>query len=1271
MNGFRGIFMKSLFVLSGIFLFTMVGIHTPTEAEAYTENVTFNFERVPYSEVCIGISAQNQSAPANMEPNGNSIMSRSTWNYGWYHFNWQAPLFERASSLADDLFSAPYSSEKAINSIALTIYGRVIYTGISGPGQVYAKFFDVDEALPCPSFEQGTLIAQTQPVDWPFGDNTDGQLILNSGEVNYTMLPGHRIRVELWVDVSKLSGQFFILWYGGTGTTKLEVTQSSDDATTVGPGIDPPASTIGPGGTAADLDAFTLQTSSGFDTLGGVTVTLTPAGAYNYVGSVAVTSDDGTITYGSVSNPSSDEVSIPFSTLISASAVPVQYKVRIAARPHYAFPPPPGELYNVQGVVTGIYSMNTKIYNDATDTSVTIDNLSPDNPDVSVAYTECENNITFNWTPPGDDDYSEVLILRSTTPVLDSPTEGLEYSQGDTIGSSTVIFVGSLETFTYSGLPWRSSYYYKIFAKDNRGNYSTGATIGPYTLDVRVALENGADPSDKTISSASSVMLDSFSLQTFCAPLNVTTGVSSVTVGLAAGASAYLSKIEITDESGGQVYGAVANPASDNVTIPLASQHCYSVQGTQVCNDISYVEVSEAPTQYRVRVTPKSYVDLPGPGAFTLTGTVTAFSAGYTLNDSYCQNYFPCHSPVQTDNDSSSATIIIDSVPLNDPTWGEIIPSDRYIALNWTNSTPDGQVLILQNTVPVADAPTQGTAYASGNMIGSSKVIFLGNGQSTMDNYVINGYGYYFKIFAKDANNSYSSGVVSGGPYIPGPVLTVSDGVNPPDAVIPPGAPPAMMDSFVIDASSSYGSPHFYADIVVSLAPGTSSALSLIEITSDDGSTEYGSVTNPATDTITVHLHNYLSLANQYKVRVTPKSHAYMPSPPGSSFSVSGVVTALLNSTHHVYNDASSATITIDNLSPGNPVWGAPEPGERQITLNWTNPTDSDFSRVIVLRNTTLITGKPVEGHSYSKGDAIGGSSVVFAGIGQSFTDTGLSGSVTYYYKIFAMDTSGNYSTGAASSPFQPIVVNSTTAGTAFASSGLRRITVSTPYLNDDNFNNSCQLDYKVSTDTSWTLWSTSSCDGEKIIQDLSSESTYDIRVTYQDPDGVIGDAEQIIGAVKPQSDKLIHNSRTTGSSYWSPMGWGIFGGMYGEFTCETCHMKNSSNISRIKEMIELEGLPFRPVVFWSKTGPNSYGDDTEPRFSPMTSRICEVCHTLTSGLQNTPMDDPPLFGPIHQYEQPEPANHFNANGTDNCTCCHTHETGFAIPQILNPNCSE
>ncbi|MFA6515433.1 MAG: TIGR03790 family protein [Candidatus Paceibacterota bacterium] len=76
---------------------------------------------------------------------------------------------------------------------------------------------------------------------------------------------------------------------------------------------------------------------------------------------------------------------------------------------------------------------------------------------------------------------------------------------------------------------------------------------------------------------------------------------------------------------------------------------------------------------------------------------------------------------------------------------------------------------------------------------------------------------------------------------------------------------------------------------------------------------------------------------------------------------------------------------------------------DTEVILSWINPVDADFVGVKILRKTG----------SYPVNSADG--TVIFTGVGTSYTNTGLTNDTTYYYTIFAYDEVPNYSPGSSS----------------------------------------------------------------------------------------------------------------------------------------------------------------------------------------------------------------------------------------------------------------
>ena len=102
-----------------------------------------------------------------------------------------------------------------------------------------------------------------------------------------------------------------------------------------------------------------------------------------------------------------------------------------------------------------------------------------------------------------------------------------------------------------------------------------------------------------------------------------------------------------------------------------------------------------------------------------------------------------------------------------------------------------------------------------------------------------------------------------------------------------------------------------------------------------------------------------------------------------------------------------------DTQSPNNVInSGFLHLSSRGITLAWSNPTDADFSKVLIVRNTSSIVDIPTTGRNYINADSMGSSSVVYNSNATAFLDTGARASTHYYYKIFAYDASFNYASG-------------------------------------------------------------------------------------------------------------------------------------------------------------------------------------------------------------------------------------------------------------------
>ncbi|MCF7843740.1 beta-propeller fold lactonase family protein, partial [Candidatus Gracilibacteria bacterium] len=339
----------------------------------------------------------------------------------------------------------------------------------------------------------------------------------------------------------------------------------------------------------------------------------------------------------------------------------------------------------------------------------------------------------------------------------------------------------------------------------------------------------------------------------------------------------------------------------------------------------------------------------------------------------------------------------------------------------------------------VSVVPTNGTTYTVGDTIGSATVACIDTtvtsltSDSCVTTGLTDGTQYYFKVFAKNNSNNYSQGVFPlGSPATPSSVTSIANGSDPVSVTIAPGGTATFVDSFTLQTSTT---TDVISSITVALA--NASSTKLIEITDDTGTTVYGSTTNPTGNTAVIALNmNTLTAditSTQYKIRITPKTQTELPvGVLGTLYPVTAYVSSWAGTKIKSGADTSSATVTIDNLPPGVITSDSITQGSTRLTFNYTLPIDSDLSSVVILVSTsTAVTNVPVDGMTYTSGDAVGADTVGCVDI--EGTPSGLSSCVvrglvngtSYYFKVFTSDTKGNYSQAMtpADSPATPNVL--------------------------------------------------------------------------------------------------------------------------------------------------------------------------------------------------------------------------------------------------------
>ncbi len=104
-----------------------------------------------------------------------------------------------------------------------------------------------------------------------------------------------------------------------------------------------------------------------------------------------------------------------------------------------------------------------------------------------------------------------------------------------------------------------------------------------------------------------------------------------------------------------------------------------------------------------------------------------------------------------------------------------------------------------------------------------------------------------------------------------------------------------------------------------------------------------------------------------------------------------------------------------------------------QVSFSYTTPPDNDFNSIVILRSTSAVTSRPVDGTSYSVGNAVGTATVACIdttstpSTARTCTATGLTNATPYYFALFVKDAYGNYSTSSFALP-NPVTPGNGTA---------------------------------------------------------------------------------------------------------------------------------------------------------------------------------------------------------------------------------------------------
>jgi len=256
------------------------------------------------------------------------------------------------------------------------------------------------------------------------------------------------------------------------------------------------------------------------------------------------------------------------------------------------------------------------------------------------------------------------------------------------------------------------------------------------------------------------------------------------------------------------------------------------------------------------------------------------------------------------------------------------------------------------------------------------------------------------------------------------------------------------------------------------------SNLQVIEITETTARVTWDT-NEPATSTVThVDLGDFdeLSLKTEHSILLTELEDDQLQEITVTSVDASG-------------NTASQDTefYTLLNLPPTNVINFNAQAGDEQVTLEWTNPPDADFSHVSLRVSISTYPTSVTDGTE------------IYNGAANSYIDTGLTNNAEYFYTIFAIDNTNKVSSGASDSaiPQGPEIEDPT--GTALVMEDLQILSITDTSARVTWHTNNIS-DSSVEVVGQGTYEDTTLVTNHSVVMfGLTKETTYSITATSKD----------------------------------------------------------------------------------------------------------------------------------------------------------------------------
>ena len=589
----------------------------------------------------------------------------------------------------------------------------------------------------------------------------------------------------------------------------------------------------------------------------------------------------------------------------------------------------------------------------------------------SVTFSSLgSTSLGVSWT--SGNGAGRLVIARQGSAPSGGPVDGTTYTadanfagSGSALGSGKVVYIGTGNSFTLTGLSAQTEYFIQVFEYNGSGlaiNYfndtATGNPASRYTLST----EPGAHATAFTATPAS------------------TTSINLNWTAASGPPSGYI----ILQRTGADPTGT----PSDG-------------QGYSVGNGIGDGTVAAIVT----------------PGSATST-TISGLSAGTTYHFSIMPFNWD-GSSAQTYNYRTAATIPTanaSTVFAEPGTQASAITFTSVgtsgMTVNWTSGNGANRIVVGRAGSAVNANPADQTAYSANAAFGSGAeigtgnfVVYSGSGSSVAVTGLSPDTVYHFRVYEFNGSGNtanYNVNTASGNPASR-TTMANEPTVNASSATITAITP----TGFTVNWTAGNG-----ANSIVLIKAAAAVDSNPVDQTTYTANSAFGSGSELGTGNFVV----YKGAGTSVAVTGLSQDTVYHV----AVYSYNGSVDGAENYLTTGPATSSASTLTAEPTTQATNLT-FPSRTKSSIQVNWTSGNGAN--RIVVARQGSAVADLPVDGTGYTanaeygSGDALGTGFVVYSGSGNSVTVTGLNTNTTYHFRVFEFNGSAataNYFTDTA-----------------------------------------------------------------------------------------------------------------------------------------------------------------------------------------------------------------------------------------------------------------